>query len=114
MKEIDVHAYNVSMRENNSGGYWWLNESDREGLEKAGWRVTHPVSRWGGGTGISKVFHADTEHGAIVQAKMDFNNATSQYADSLGCTCCGQPFWFNVDESPYWEPEVLALEMQED
>lgn len=66
------------------------------------------IERHFGLASIDKVFEATTASGAEHEAKADFQVATGYSGDEEGCSCCGQPFYFSVDdenEKPWWVDE---------
>lgn len=90
--------YIVGMSENNSGGYYWLDSKDYDGLVSVGW-IDARNNEYGLPR-THKTFEAISEDHAIDLAKGEFEATTGQNADAIGCTCCGQPF--NFSTSPYW------------
>ena len=95
--------YRVGMSENNSGGSAWLSENQHEALRERGWDVQ---LRHFGLASIAKDFEGTSENVAIAAARMEFYEATGFTGDEIGCTCCGQPFYFTANEDGekhYWE-----------
>jgi hypothetical protein len=79
---------------NNSGGSWWLKDSDWEALEKAGWKVKWKKNgRWLGALAMSAEKEFDTPADAIGE----FERITGQDASDEGCNCCGAPHTFTWD-----------------
>ncbi len=74
---------------NNSGGRWWLDEKDEQGLIAEGW-LLHFVD-WLG-RHIDYAFLPDV---SMQQALNSFSRATQYYGAEKGCPCCGKPFSFN-------------------
>lgn len=91
---------------NNSGGGWWLDDEDWRKLEAAGWKVewvkddpyftkyTDGDDRWLGALARG----ASLECGSMDEAVASFETATGQYADEIGCDCCGPPHHFYDDD----------------
>ena len=92
---------------NNSGGSWWLKDSDWVKLEKAGWTVA-----WGGLVfEKGKMFrrcktskqaqkhrfldalakNAYKKFSSVEEAIEDFTKVTGSYYYEEGCNCCGAP-----------------------
>lgn len=75
----------VEFEHNNSGGFWWLGENDWAALADAGWVV-------------------EGRRATILAASVDA--AKAQWAATLphfnpddeGCSCCGEPFRFELWE----------------
>lgn len=95
----------VEYHSNNSGGHWWLKESDWLALEKSGWNV-----QWGtlevkcssleeakekGAIWLGTYAkYATKEFNSIKEAKKDFSDATGLNVNAKGCPCCGRPHNF--------------------
>lgn len=78
----------VRYRNNNSGGYWWLNLNQWKALEAVGWKV-----HWLQGY--------DTPAVAAEKKFKDPEAAAQSWAATLGldpdepgCACCGKPHTF--------------------
>jgi hypothetical protein len=93
----EYKEYKVGCSENNSGGSFWLGKEDYASLEKEGF-VIFMTQR-----AFYKKVKARNVDEAIMMVKADFNAATKFDADDEGCNCCGQPFYFTVDDEFYWE-----------
>lgn len=110
MSESETQTYQgtVEMNENNSGGYWWLNEGDYDKLKAAGWQVTPPDGSLGGRKAtLACQVQANDESEArdlmLNHAYASFDMQTDQYHAAKGCSCCGMPFQFGI-----WEDLVLV------
>lgn len=104
----------IEYSSNNSGGSWWLNDSDWLALESAGWVVdwyadqtSGPYSTYKGGRFLGAL--ASHAH-KIVSSKAEASEAIEEWerltgnsATSEGCNCCGQPHYFSLydDEDNY-------------
>jgi hypothetical protein len=98
----------VAYSSNNSGGSWWLTDEDWRSLEREGWTVEWVAEdsatatyldkdgRWLGALAkrASKSFPAPY----IANAVKDWERITGQNASDLGCTCCGPPHSFSVED----------------
>lgn len=96
----------VEYHSNNSGGYWWLNDSDWRALESAGWVIGWLDKSWLGANACEARKYGATLEEAIEQ----FDSVTSQWSTSLGCSCCGAPHSFTLydAEGRYvrsWSPD---------
>lgn len=107
----------VEYTSNNSGGEWWLDDNDWINLEKAGWKIAwvgldfdykdgnfqqddegfpkmlkirKVGERWLGG--LAKI--AFYKCNSIEEAIKSFEDITGEYANSVGCECCGRPHSF--------------------
>src|SRR5215831_16527788 len=89
----DFEEYNpgcagVELHVNNSGGRWWLDESDETGLNDSGWKIN--VS-----TFLGRHLNAAFLPGADIKSALkSFREATKYAGTELGCSCCGTPFSF--------------------
>lgn len=84
---------------NNSGGNWWLGDSEWNALEAAGWDVhwykdrdttifrTDANGRWLGALAGS----ASKEFPSLEEAINEFEDITGESVDEVGCYCCGPP-----------------------
>lgn len=86
----------VEYSSNNSGGGWWLGDSDWLKLQEAGWKVDwisrdiHTDGRWLGALATrAKRYGLDLE-----SAVREWESITGQSAADEGCNCCGQPHEF--------------------
>lgn len=92
-----MKRYDVEYSENNSGGYWWLDEGDYDALQNRGWTKGR-VSLGNHTAGASKVFTAPDAGTAEMLAIREWESITGEYAEQVGCTCCGQPHNFYTTE----------------
>ena len=95
---------------NNSGGSWWLNDSDWKNLESSGWNVKwfseghgDPLikgDRFLGALATSAVIELDADNraSALKKAIFLFEEATKQDYRAEGCSCCGEPHYIYVAE----------------
>ena len=97
----------VIYQSENSGGSWWLEDSDWIALEKAGWivdwakegeRFVYPdedgVPRYMG----CLAWSAFREGLSLFDAIEEWEKITGQDAYESGCECCGDPHYFCVEE----------------
>lgn len=104
----------VEYRSNNSGGYWWLDDSDWVALEKAGWDVKwakdkenkdmYIFAREGRYLGaLAKYAEKAGESLTLKEAVEDWEIATGKSSTDAGCPCCGPPHSFTLydDEDNY-------------
>ena len=96
----------VNYSSNNSGGSWWLNDSDWKALEKAGWTVewrNKPMLK-------ALATNASIKVKKPGDAIKSFKKATNQDPWAEGCNCCGRPHNFSYTdakgETHYPEVEV--------
>ncbi len=97
----------VKYSSNNSGGSFWLSESDWEGLKKAGWKFEN-TKMWNQPT------RAEKEFDCIRDALVEFESVTSQTASDEGCNCCGPPHcfsWEDEEGDQYESGENLLVHM---
>lgn len=85
--------YIVRYSSNNSGGSWWLSESDWKNLEKGGWTVEWTDNDFLG----AKARDANKVFDNLDAAISDFESITGQDAGDPGCNCCGQPHQFSAE-----------------
>jgi len=103
---------------NNSGGRWWLTDEDWKALEAAGWIVEWcknpclmsddndkiveisypdtfraPKERWLGAL-ATRAFK--TNCNTIAEAVDEWENITKKDSTKMGCSCCGQPHYFEL------------------
>lgn len=111
----------VEYSSNNSGGSWWLSDSDWKALEDAGWTVDWFVikdnewitpdknGRWLGALAT----HATREGLTLREAIAEWEFVTGQYSNELGCSCCGPPhsFTFTGDDkkTEYYSPSYPSF-----
>jgi len=112
--------YRVEYSSNNSGGSWWLSDSDWKALEDAGWDVDwfkdddyHSGDRFldGLASRASKTLEAPSEGLAENWAIAEWEEITGEYSEDSGCSCCGPPHYFYtdaVDEPEKSDEELLA------
>lgn len=93
----------VEYKSNNSGGRWWLKDSDWVALEKAGWKVAWvregrytksqlgKDGRWLG----CPAKEASKEFPSLSDAIRDWEQITGGDASDEGCNCCGPPHSFH-------------------
>jgi len=97
----------VEYTSNNSGGKWWLTDDDWHALEAAGWKVewakddTYYQSskllendRWLGALATRATLECDSLESAV----RSFEKHTGQDIQAKGCSCCGPPHSFWVEE----------------
>ena len=103
-----VHMHTVTLRQNNSGGSYWLSQAQFDALVADGWKPDpHPS-----GLSFKKDKDANLqldvpvadEDAAITIAKIEFARVTGQDPNDIGCTCCGPPFSFDTWQDK-WEDE---------
>lgn len=90
----------VEFTHNNSGGYYWLTNSDWTALAAAGWTVETPTF----GHPSAMIAADSVEHAKALWAEtLPFD------PDTEGCPCCGSPFRFEVleDETEELEDEEV-------
>lgn len=89
----------VKMRENNSGGSFWLTQKNYEDLFALGWEGEGVVDNYvEGRVLINRVL---SKRMALAQ----FEDVTGYSPDEEGCECCGQPFYFGEyddNDKPIW------------
>lgn len=89
--------YDVTYFSNNSGGHWWLSDSDWKALENAGWKVNW-CDRWLGAAATSATKEGTTMRDAIDE----WESVTGQDSSELGCySCCGPPHRFDSEHESY-------------
>lgn len=100
----------VTYDSNNSGGFWWLSDSDWDALAEAGWNV-----HWGGRQHVKDALAPVEDTGqrylgarAVSAAKKferpedaieEFERVTGQDASDEGCNCCGNPHSFDYEDA---------------
>lgn len=101
----------VEYSSNNSGGSWWLNDDDWKALEAAGWDVEwvkdqddtygdKADGRW-----LGALATRATRTGlSLGEAIEEWERATGQSSNDLGCSCCGTPHSFSSDDGEYYSP----------
>jgi hypothetical protein len=93
----------VEYSANNSGGNWWLKDSDWKALEAAGWQVVWSKDqkggflkagadgRWLGALATKATLKCNNADEAVASWK----KATNQDPWEEGCNCCGPPHSFS-------------------
>ena len=76
----------ISFSENNSGGSYWLSESDYAALEAAGWQRS-----------VNGLRSLTKRVSSLAEGVAEWELLTGQSAGSVGCPCCGVPFSFDFD-----------------
>lgn len=98
---------------NNSGGRWWLKDSDWKALEKAGWKVDWVAKqkrragvfkadkdgRWLGALASS----ASKKFATLKDAIEEWERVTGLDFFAEGCNCCGSPFSMSGGKGKAWE-----------
>ena len=93
---------------NNSGGGWWLTDSDWYALEAAGWNVQWVkdgyISLIGTGDGdgrwLGALAASATREGlSLHEAIQEWERVTHEDADAEGCSCCGRPHYFYEEDN---------------
>jgi hypothetical protein len=114
-----TYACRITFSENNSGGCWWLKQEQYANLFKVWWK---PGRECYDGTvrGASRIIVLDAidEDVALAAASklaiMEWEKATGENADEIGCTCCGPPYQFYDWDSPILlTQERSAYEMED-
>lgn len=80
----------VKYDSNNSGGVWWLTDSQWKDLENNGWIVNWEKERWLG----TLAGLATKEFESIKDAILDWEKITGLKSTEEGCNCCGAPHTF--------------------
>lgn len=104
--------------ENNSGGSWWLNESQYQALFDAGWTYEpsdydikngHDKNPFCGGElpyGWRK--NLTFEANSIEEAIGSWETATGENFFAEGCNCCGSPFSMSSsDHNEYYSGDSV-------
>lgn len=100
---------------NNSGGNWWLTDSDWYALEEAGWKIdwyadkkeSYYGERWLG----ALAGYASKEFDSAEEGVLEWESLTGQNAASIGCNCCGPPHSFTFDTGD--DVQFISPEMPE-
>lgn len=111
--------YTVEYSSNNSGGRWWLTDSDWEKLEEVGWTVrwyrdekdrifgSHKDGRFlrALASRASIEIEAKSASEAMAAGIQKWESDTGQSASEEGCNCCGPPHAFTVknEDGGEWE-----------
>ena len=99
----------VEYSSNNSGGSWWLKDEDWLNLEKNGWEINwckddpFYIKDWGKGSDwdgrwLGALAKSATFKGTMREAIDSFNIHSGNNARDLGCSCCGTPHDFSLQE----------------
>lgn len=88
----------VRYHSNNSGGSWWLTDSDWFHLEASGWVVEwfRDTRHFGKGDRfLGALASSATRTGlSLEDAIAEFETITGACSTAEGCPCCGQPHEF--------------------
>lgn len=108
----------VKYRSNNSGGRWWLKDSQWKALEAAGWvvdwcaewnekdrRLLDPDGRYLGALAKEASLDCETPADAI----LSFEKATGLDTSDEGCNCCGPPHSFSWEGGRVYGEEILTI-----
>jgi hypothetical protein len=107
----------VEYSSNNSGGSWWLSDTDWKNLEESGWKVDWYKDReddlWrdkpdknGDVRFLGALASSATREGLTMgQAIREWESITGQSSNALGCGCCGAPHSFSDGEGNYYYPD---------
>ena len=104
----------VCMSENNSGGSFYLSKEDYRRLEEAGWELDRNEDSYrvkyhdGHPDHAYRTVFSNSEDQAYEEAVGEFEAVTGAYRYLEMCNCCGQNFWFNVEEDEYTSEEEFA------
>ena len=98
----------ITYSPNNSGGDWWLTETQWKSMEAAGWNVY-----WEEFLG-SPAREATIEAHSMQDAIDVWVRATGANPDEPGCDCCGQPHYFRIDSTAYTDEEARSLSRYDD
>ena len=101
----------VKLDQNNSGGYFWLDDSQFDALLADGWVPIEDGwrSRWGRNTqNLAIDIPVDDPQHAVTIAKIEFARVTAEDPDDIGCTCCGPPFSFDAVEADDYDYEAVV------
>jgi len=89
----------VKYSENNSGGYWWLNKETYEKLYQNGWEPEYyGSSSLRTENGFNRPYQITKPFPTEAMGIAEWEWITGENADTLGCTCCGQPHNFYTSE----------------
>ena len=84
----------IEYRSNNSGGDWWLTDSDWKKLEGAGWDVAWLEEPW-----------LDANATCAYRSGLGLSDAIREWQRVLdmdphdqGCECCGRPHYFSEED----------------
>lgn len=93
----------LSYSSNNSGGNWWLTDSDWYSLAEAGWNVEWRTDLGALASRCSKEFDSAEE------GINEWESITGKSVASIGCNCCGPPHSFlfeDGDKEQYISPTM--------
>lgn len=80
----------VEYLSNNSGGDWWLDDTQWFALQDAGWEVMWTGERFLGALATRAFREGLSMEGAIAEWEM----VTGECSTDKGCCCCGRPHGF--------------------
>lgn len=94
----------VEYSSNNSGGEWWLTDSDWRALEEAGWEIDWIAGQedWFGrpykdGRFLGALATSAKRYGlSLREAIAEWEDVTWEESNALGCQCCGVPHRFTA------------------
>jgi hypothetical protein len=84
----------ITYRTNNSGGGWWLDDSQWQALEDIGWVVDWKKDPWLGAL-ATEAYREDV---TLSYAIDEWQETTGLYAYAEGCDCCGRPHNFYEED----------------
>lgn len=107
---MDAYTGYVEYSSNNSGGGWWLDDDDWKALEEAGWEVDWIANQPKGeywsrnwddsGRWLGALATSAKRYGVSLKVAIaEWEDATGQYSNDLGCSCCGAPHSFTLYSS---------------
>ncbi len=107
----------IEYSSNNSGGSWWLDDTDWDDLERGGWQVDWysdpevetPFSKGDRFLG-AKATRARKRFSKMGDAIREWEELTGEDSTDVGCSCCGAPHNFSSEntetgEHDYWSTE---------
>jgi hypothetical protein len=91
--------HTIHLHQNNSGGYFWLSDEQFDALLADGWRVASGLN-FGGRAAQDLLLDVPVadERAAITIAQIEFQRVTGEDPNAIGCTCCGPPFHFDIED----------------
>ena len=96
----------LSYSSNNSGGSWWLSDSDWKAMEEAGWNVEwhkdedraffrpDKNGRWLGALASRASIETDNPEATV----SEWESLVGEDASAEGCNCCGNPHNFSYED----------------
>jgi hypothetical protein len=102
-----VTVYKFTYRHNNSGGVDWITPEQWQEFVDNGWTVTLFGQPFTGGRGSCASLMIETDEGKEVARLIGMQNwyaIAKQDPDEIGCTCCGPPHSFSVEEVEQPDP----------